>query len=151
LEPILSVGVPRFDLTVEIARTAEEVFAYLTDVSKLPEWQTSAVSAESDGTVREGTRIRERRKFAGRDVRTELEVVAYEPPMRFDVKSRAGPVSFAIRHTLEPRNGGTHLAVDVNVKVGAMLRIAAAGPLKVAEREFRSDFQRLKEILERGS
>ena len=32
-----------------------------------------------------------------------------------------------------------------------MMRIAAAGPLKLAEREFRSDLERLKELLERGS
>src|SRR5438128_214796 len=73
-EPILSVGVPRFSLSEEIARPPEDVFAYLTDVSKLPEWQSSAISAESDGPVREGTRIREQRKFVGRDLRTELEV-----------------------------------------------------------------------------
>jgi uncharacterized protein YndB with AHSA1/START domain len=133
---------------VEIGRSPHDVFAYLTDASNLPRWQASALSADADGPVRLGTHICERRKFAGRDVRTELEVVTYEPPRRFDVESRGGPVSFAIHHTLEPRNGGTHLAVDVNVKIGAMMRIAAAGPLKVAEREFRSDFQHLKEVLE---
>jgi carbon monoxide dehydrogenase subunit G len=150
-DPILRVGVPTFDLSLEIARTPQVVFAYLTDVSKLSEWQSSAVSASADGPVRLGARIRERRKFAGRDVQTDLEVIAYEPHRRFDVKSRGGPVSFEIRHTLEPTSGGTRLAVHVDVKVGAMMRIAAAGPLKIAEREFRGDFERLEEILERGS
>jgi uncharacterized protein YndB with AHSA1/START domain len=141
-------GVPRFDLSLQIARSPEDVFAYLTDVSKLPEWQSSAVSADADGPVQRGTRIRERRTFAGRDVRTTLEVVTYDVPTRFDVESRSGPVSFRIRHTLDRANAGTNLAVDVEVKIGAMMRIAAAGPLKLAEREFRTDFQRLKEILE---
>jgi carbon monoxide dehydrogenase subunit G len=143
--------VSRFALSVEIGRSVHDVFAYLTDVSNLPQWQSSALSADADGPVQLGTCIRERRRFAGREVRTELEVVTYEPPRRFDVESRGGPVSFEIRHALEPRHAGTSLAVDVNVKVGAMLRIAAAGPLKVAEREFRSDFQRLKEVLETES
>ena len=31
---------------------------------------------------------------------SKLEVTAYEPPQRFDVRSALGPVSFAIRHTL---------------------------------------------------
>jgi len=140
--------VPRFELSVEITRKPADVFAYLTDLSKLPEWQSSAISAQTDGLVQQGTRIRERRKFAGRDVRTELEVVTYQPPHRFDVKSRGGPVSFEIRHALEPTNGGTRLEVEVAVNVGAMMRIAAQALLKVAEREFRSDFMRLKEILE---
>jgi carbon monoxide dehydrogenase subunit G len=140
--------VPRFALSLEIGRSPQDVFAYLTDVSNLPHWQSSAIGADTDGPVQLGTRIRERRKFAGRDVRTELEVVTYEPPRRFDVESRCGPVSFEIRHTLEPVNERTRVNVDVNLKVGAMMRIAAAGPLKMAEREFRSDFERLKEVLE---
>lgn len=140
--------VPGFGLTVEIARSPEDVFAYLTDVSNLPEWQSSARSAEADGEVRKGTRIRERRTFLGRDVKAELEVTAYDPPYRFDARSPRGPVSYEIRHGLEPSDGGTRLDVEVEVNVGAMMRIAAQGPLKMAEREFRSDFERLKNILE---
>ena len=139
---------PGFALTVDIGRAPADVFAYLTDVSKLPEWQGTAASAEADGAVRQGARIRERRRFLGRDVRTELEVTAYEPPRRFDVRSCNAPVSFTIRHRLEPAGGGTRLHADVDVKIGAMMRIPAQAPLKLAEREFRADFDRLKEILE---
>ena len=35
----------RAELTIEIARTPEDVFAYLTDVSDLPNWQTGVKSA----------------------------------------------------------------------------------------------------------
>lgn len=137
-----------FELTVDVARDPAEVFAYLTDVSKLPQWQATASNAEVDGAIRQGARIRERRNFLGRDVRTELEVTAYEPPRRFDVQSRGGPVAFTIRHTLAPNDGGTRLRAEVDVKLGAMMRIAAQGPLKLAEREFRGDFERLKKLLE---
>ena len=137
-----------FGVTVDIARAPADVFAYLTDVSKVPEWQTSATSAEADGAVRRGARIHERRRFLGRDIRTELEVTEYDPPRRFDVRSRSGPAAFAIAHTLEAAGEGTRLRVQVDVKVGAMMRFAAQGPLKLAEREFRSDIERLKEILE---
>jgi carbon monoxide dehydrogenase subunit G len=142
--------VPAFEITLDIARPPADVFAYLTDVSKLPEWQSSAEEAQIDGAVQKGARIRERRRFLGRDVRTELEVEHYEPPARFDVASRGGPVSFAIDHRLAAAGEGTRLDVRVDVKVGTMMRVAAQGPLKMAEREFRQDFERLKEILERG-
>jgi carbon monoxide dehydrogenase subunit G len=141
--------VARFVLTSEIARPPAEVFAYLTDVQRLPEWQSSAVSAEvADCHVRQGARIKERRTFMGRDIRTELEVTAYDPPHRFDVTSCGGPVAFGIHHRLEPSPRGTRLQVEVEVKVSAMMRIAAQGALKLAEREFRADFERLKKILE---
>jgi uncharacterized protein YndB with AHSA1/START domain len=140
-----------FEVTVDVARPPAEVFAYLTDVSKLPEWQATASEAEIDGAVRIGARIRERRQFLGRDVRTELEVTAYEPPQRFDVRSQGGPASFAIRHTLSPTAQGTRLRADVDVTLGRMMRLAAQGALKLAEREFRGDFARLKELVEATS
>jgi len=142
--------VPGFEITLEIARPPADVFAYLTDVSKLPEWQSSAAEAEIDGAVRKGARIRERRRFLGRDVRNELEVTRYEPPERFELSSRSAPVSFTIDHALVPAERGTRLHVQADVKIGTMMRLAAQAPLKAAEREFRQDFERLREILERG-
>ena len=140
---------PAFEITLDIARPPAEVFAFLTDVSKLPEWQSSATAVEIEGAIQKGTRFRESRRFLGRDVRTTLEVTRYEPPERFDVAARESPVSFAISHELTPASTGTRLRAQVDVKLGAMMRIAAQGPLKLAEREFREDFGRLKEILER--
>lgn len=137
-----------FELTMEIARPPEDVFAYLTDVSNLPAWQSSARAAEPDGKIRKGARIRERRTFMGRAVKAEVEVTGYEFPDRFDLRSLAGPVSYEIRHELKRAGAGTRLHVRADVKVGAMMRIAAQGALKFAEREFRSDFERLKTILE---
>jgi carbon monoxide dehydrogenase subunit G len=139
---------PGFELTIEIARPPEDVFTYLSDVSNLPAWQSSARAAEPDGKIRKGARIREQRTFMGRDVKTEVEVTGYEFPDRFDLRSRSGPVSYEVRHDLKRAGAGTRPHVRADVKVGTMMRIAAQGPLKMAEREFRSDFERLKTILE---
>ena len=139
---------PSFDLTIEIARPPDDVFALLTDVERLPEWQESAVSAAADGPLAVGTVIGEQRRFMGRDVKTKDEVTTYEPPQRFDLKSQGGPVNYTIRHTLSPSGTGTRLRVEVDVQVGAMMRLVAQAPLKAAEREFRSDFERLKRLVE---
>lgn len=139
---------PHFDLTIDIARPPGEVFAALTDIERLPQWQSSAVSAAAEGELGVGTIIGEQRRFMGRDVTTKDEVTAYEPPHRFDVKSRTAPVQYEIHHTLQPAGSGTQLRVDVDVKVGTMMRIAAQPALKAAERELRGDFERLKDMLE---
>jgi hypothetical protein len=126
------------------------VFAYLTDVTNLPQWQKTAITARADGELGVGARIHERREFQGRTAETELEVTGYDSPSRFDLKSLRGPVSYEIRHTLEPAAVGTRLYVEVDFKFGPLMRVAAKAFIRPAEREFERDFERLKQILESG-
>jgi uncharacterized protein YndB with AHSA1/START domain len=139
----------RFDVEIDIDRAPEDVFALLTDVPRLPEWQSSAASAEAEGSVGVGMRIRERRRFMGREFAVVHEVTAYDPPHRFDIRSVEGPLPLSVRHTLEASGGGTHLEVVGEAIPKGMLRFAASAAAKAAEQEFRRDFERLKELLER--
>jgi uncharacterized membrane protein len=136
----------KFDLDVTIDRPVGEVFAYVTDVRKVPEWQESAESAE---WIEEGKRFRERRQFMGRTAELELEVTALEPGRRFDVRAVKSPITFEIRHSFDGAGGGTLLRVHGEAKLGGALRFAAGVAKRQAERQFRSDFQRLKAVLER--
>ena len=138
----------RFEVQIDIDRPPEVVFARLTDIEGLPEWQGSAVSAAAEGEVGEGTRIRETRRFLGREFRVVHEVTVYDPPHRFDVESVEGPMPLSISHTLEPSGGGTRLEVVAEARPKGMLRFAAPGFAKTAEGELRRDFERLKELLE---
>ena len=139
----------RFDVEIDIDRPPEDVFALLTDIPRLPEWQRSAVSAAAEGEVAVGTRIRETRRFLGREYRVVHEVTAYDPPHRFDIRSVEGPIPLSVRHTLEPSGGGTRLEVVGEANPKGVLRFAAGGIAKTAEAEFHRDFERLKELLER--
>jgi uncharacterized membrane protein len=135
-----------FDLEVSIDRPVSEVFAYVTDVRNVPEWQESAESAE---WIEEGSRFRERRHFMGRTAALELAVTALEPERRFDVRTVNSPVQFEIRHSFEGLDGGTILRVQGNAKLGGVLRFAAGMAKRQAESQFRKDFERLKQRLER--
>ncbi len=140
----------QFDLEIEIRRPPEDVFALLTDLARLPEWQSSAVSAEAEGPLGRGATIRESRRFMGREFRTKLEVTAYEPGRRFDIESVEAPLPLAVSHTLEASVEGTKLHVATDAKVSGLKRFAAAAGAKRAEAEFRKDFERLKALLESG-
>jgi carbon monoxide dehydrogenase subunit G len=130
----------RAELTIEIARTPEDVFAYLTDVSNLPAWQAGVKSA----TLRDD-RIEEARTLLGRELRTTLEVVERDEPRVFTLRALNSPVPFSVRHELEPTDGGTRLTVTA---VGDIPGFAAGLVARRAERQFRKDFERLKQILE---
>jgi uncharacterized protein YndB with AHSA1/START domain len=143
--------VVRVELTVEIACPAADVFAYLTNVEKLPEWQRSAVKSRSDGPLAEGSRITERRRLFGHEAETELEVTAYEPPERLTLRALDGPVRFTVDHRLDEEDGATRLHLVCEAKPGGMLRFAGPVVERRAREEFRRDFERLKEILEARS
>src|SRR5690242_11119929 len=96
----------RAELTIEIARTPEEVFAYLTDVANLPKWQSGVRAVKQ-----EGDRIDETRSFLGREVHTTLEILENDAPRVFTLKALNGPVRFTVTHTLEPAGTGTRLTV----------------------------------------
>lgn len=130
----------RAELTVEIARTPEDVFSYLTDVSNLPAWQAGVKRA----TLRDG-RIEESRSLLGRELNTTLEIVEQAEPHVFTLRAIGSPVPFTVRHELEPVDGGTRLTVTADGDVPGF----AAGLLaRGAEKQLRKDFARLKEILE---
>jgi uncharacterized membrane protein len=135
--------------TVAVERSIDEVFAYLIDLARVPEWQSSVSEVHVDGRVEEGTRFVETREFMGRRARSTLEVAAFEPPRRFTLRTVEGPITFEVDHRLEERSGQTHLAVSARAKVPGLLGFAARPFVKGAERELRADLERLKERLER--
>jgi carbon monoxide dehydrogenase subunit G len=134
----------RAELTVEIARTPEEVFDYLVDVSNLPAWQSGVRSAR-----REGDRIHESRHLLGRELSTTLAIDEEERPRVFAIRALDSPVPFAVRHELEPNgSGGTRLTVIGEGDAGLLPGFAAGIMARRAEKQFRKDFERLKRLLE---
>ncbi|HEY6836030.1 MAG TPA: SRPBCC family protein [Gaiellaceae bacterium] len=138
----------RVELTVQIARPANDVFALLTDVDRVPEWQASAVASHADEPIAEGVRIHERRHFLGHDAHTELEVTAFVPGRRFALRTLRGPVKLSIDHELVERDGGTSLHVTAEGKPQGLLRLAGPAVTARARQELHRDFERLKAILE---
>ena len=131
----------RAELTIEIARAPEEVFAYLTDVSNLPAWQAGVQSA----TLGDG-RIEESRSLLGRQLQTTLEIVEQDEPRLFTLRALDSPVPFTVRHELEPADAGTTL-LTVTAE-GDVPGFAAGLLARRAEKQIRKDFERLKQIFE---
>jgi uncharacterized membrane protein len=142
----------RFEFEVEIERPVSEVFAYVTDVANLPEWQraTSSAAWEDGDRPRTGARIRQQTAFLGRSLDIVVEVTAYEPERRFDLRTLEGPISFTVRHSFQPANSGTRIHFVGEGEPGGFFRLARSMVARQAERESRADFARLKEILESG-
>jgi len=135
--------------TFEIDRRAEEVFEYLTDVSRLPEWQSSAESAElEEGELRVGARIREVRTFMGRRAASTLEVTEYEPPRRFSLRVVEGPIRYSVEHGLEALDGRTRVTFVGRGETHGIPRLMQGTVRRAVERQFVKDLEEFKRLLE---
>lgn len=135
---------------IVVNRPVSEVFAYVTDVSNLAEWQGGVVEARqvSEGPVGVGTRFTEVRKFLGRRIESALEVTEHEPDRRFSLNVASGPVPFEVRHTFEAIDGGTRIRVEGEGEPGGFFKMAEPLVARQAKRTFEHDFATLKDILE---
>jgi uncharacterized protein YndB with AHSA1/START domain len=138
------------EFTLEIARPPAEVFAYITDTETLPDWQSSAIEAEWVGEKAAGAHVKEVRKFLGRRIESEMEVTAYEPGRHFALRAISGPIRVSADHRLEPTDGGTRLTFVGEGDPGGFFKLATPIVARTAERQFRSDFETMKDILESG-
>jgi uncharacterized protein YndB with AHSA1/START domain len=89
--------------STEIARPREEVFAYVTDPSTMPEWQQGAVSGHMDAPT---TRVRSKcttiRRIGGREREVTTEITEYDPPQRWADRGIDGPIRAIVAVTVEP-------------------------------------------------
>jgi uncharacterized membrane protein len=141
--------------SVEINRSPAEVFAYLDQLDRHGEWQTSIqeVTAISEGPIAVGTRATEKRKVPGgvRDV--TYEVTEHDPPRRFGFKGLDGPVRPIGTVTVEPLDGGTRSRVrlEFDLQGHGLGKLIAPLARLDAKRHIPADQRRLKERLEGGA
>jgi uncharacterized protein YndB with AHSA1/START domain len=94
--------------TVEIDRSPQDVFAYVTDPSHFPEWQDAMVSArlEGGGPVQQGSRVQLTRRVGKREQTMTSELTEYSPPRSYAFRVIDGPVRAVGKGRLEPLGEG---------------------------------------------
>jgi uncharacterized protein YndB with AHSA1/START domain len=138
--------------TTEIARRAEEVFAYVTDPSTMSEWQQGCVSGHMDApTTQVGSKCTTVRRIGGRDREVTTEITEYDPPRRWADRGIDGPIRAIVGVTVEPLAGtsSSRLTIDLDFAGHGIGKLLV--PLVVrrqAAREMPENMRRLKQRLE---
>jgi uncharacterized protein YndB with AHSA1/START domain len=153
IAPVETKGglVVRVEHSLVIERPPAEVFSYTTDPGNLPEWQSTALEARSEGPIQQGARVTEVRKFLGRRMESEVEVTGYELNRRFELEVLSGPVPFTFEQTLEPTDGGTRVKIVLEGEPGGFFKLAEPLVERAVRRQVEADFEQLKDILEARS
>lgn len=135
---------------IEIGRSPEEVFAYLTDPSKLSTWQDAEeVIQLTPGPPGVGTRLREVHNVLGRRRVEITEFVVYEPGRRFDIRMVDGPPLDG-RWDFEPSAVGTRLTFTPIVRLTGFKKRLEPVLILASRLVFRRFHRRLKRALEGG-
>jgi uncharacterized protein YndB with AHSA1/START domain len=140
--------------SIEINRPAEEVFAYLDQVDRHNEWQGSLVSTtvETDGPVRVGTRVVERRSIPGGARDFPYEVTEHDPPRKFSFRGTAGLIRPAGTYTVDPTGeSSSRLNSELDLEGHGIGRLFAPLALRQADKQMPVDHQKLKQLLETGA
>ena len=119
----------RFQNTVTIARTTDEVFAFLADLRNIPKWNYAIARTvqTSPGPAGVGATYRQTRTIP-RPSEESLQSTVFEPPSRLAVQGQIGPFQATTSYLLEPATGGTRLTNTVELEPASVL-LRAIGPL----------------------
>lgn len=143
---------PPITVSIEVDRSAEEVFAYATDPSRFSEWQKGVVSGQMDsaGAPRVGDHCVTTRRIGFADRPDTSELVRFDPPHRWGVRGVDGPIRAVVEVTVEPRSDNrAYLTIDVDFEghgIGRLLVPLAVRPQ--ARREMPANMATLKQRLE---
>ena len=89
--------------TIEVARPADEVFAYVIDPSTMPEWQQGVVRGHMDSLATQvGSKCTTVRTIGGREREVVTEITEYDPPRRWADRGISGPIRAIVAVTVEP-------------------------------------------------
>ena len=94
--------------TVEIDRSPQDVFAYVTDPERFPEWQEAVVRAHriGDGPITQGTKVSLTRRMGRREQTMTSELTEYDPPRGYAFRVIDGPVRALGEGRFEPVDDG---------------------------------------------
>lgn len=141
--------------TTEISRRPEDVFAYVTDPTRLSEWQESVVESDSSDTpVRVGTTARVTRRVGRRAMSSTAEIAELNPPTNWTVRGRDGAVRGDVRGRIDPLDDGRRSRVTIELDLRGHGIGKVLLPLFVqrkAREEMPRNVQKLKERLEQAS
>jgi uncharacterized protein YndB with AHSA1/START domain len=139
---------PAFTKTVTIARPPAEVFPYLFEPDKVPQWTTRLETYEVSGPVGVGSHIRQVLTVKGQKLDVDLEITRHEPPRAAGSRFTLQGIDVVTEYALAGSGGATQLTQRLDAKANGfkarMLVPIVQGPL---EEKIGEDLERLRELL----
>jgi len=104
------------ETSVSISKSAEEVFAFITNLDNQKKLSSYITGVQVNGPVQLGTKYVIETTSMGNVIKTNNEVVAFEPNKKFGVKTLAAPPASDVTNTyvLDSEGSGTKLTLQMD-------------------------------------
>lgn len=143
---------PSASHSVTINRPVADVFAYVADGEKCPQWRSGVLDIKrmtGDGSV--GTTYQQGVSGPmGRRIPADYMVTAYEPNRRLEFQTVAGPARPHGRYDFEEADGGTRLSFSLDAKLGGLKGLFMGGMVQKTMDSEVMAIERIKANLEIG-
>jgi uncharacterized protein YndB with AHSA1/START domain len=142
------------EISVEIARPVHEVFAFVDDASKAPEWLGPCVSLKqiSPGPRQVGTQLHYTYRQGGRTGEMEGEVTAHESDRHLAMKFRDKMFEVSLDFSFSASPSGTMLKHVTEIQPQGFAAKLMSGMIASAtEKQVKQDMEKLKVLLESSS
>jgi len=108
--------------STDIAKPPEDVFPYLFEADKVPQWTTGLSSYErlDGGALGTGSKFRENLEVSGQKIDAELEITAFAPPHRAESRTEIRGIDVISTYELAPSGAGTRLTQTIEASGGGL-------------------------------
>jgi uncharacterized protein YndB with AHSA1/START domain len=133
-----------------VARPAQDVFDYMSDLRNDPEWHTDILEARltSDGPVAKGSTYAITFKpFMGQSEGT-VTVLEYDAPRRFAFRGQMGKMTPVITTTIEPEGGGSRVTRRVEMDPPGIMKLMQPLMKGMVRKQNAGHIANLKRVLE---
>lgn len=139
-----------FSHSVAIPKPPGEVFPWLLEEDKVPQWTTRLQTYDvlGGGAIGRGTRIRQVLTVGGQPLDIELEITRYDPPGLAESRFSTNGVEVETSYALREAGGGTELTQTLEGKAnGFKARLLLPVVQPKLEAKIAEDLERLRELL----
>jgi len=142
--------VASFSHTISVPKAPGDVFPWLLEEDKVPQWTTRLQNYEvlGSGAIARGTRIRQVLTVSGQALDIEIEITRFEPPGFAESRFSTNGMDVETTYALRANGDGTELTQTLDGKAnGFKARLLLPVVQPKLEEKIAEDLARLRELL----
>ena len=139
---------PSFSHSIDVSKPPSEVFPWLLEEDKVPQWTSDLERYDVDGPLGKGTRVTQKLTLAGGIV-LDMEITEFNPPSGAATAFETNGVTVTSAYIVDAVGEGTRVTQTLDAKAnGFAAKLVIPLVKDRLESKLKTDLDRLKTVLE---